>query len=158
MLYLEDYLESEYAAQTARQRRFWRVLLAKCVFLAGRAAPAVSLAVLTFFFSGSDRAASHGPPRQVHGNAGDGPAGAEYVNTPGHTELPLMHRQQLTNGSFQHDLSSNSFIQKELTSNRNICVLNTGVTVNPVTSCDFIGKKKLYYTELFIQAVKSVKQ
>lgn len=49
---------------------------------------------MVFSAPGSDRAASHGSPRQVYGNERDGPAGSEYVQqrsrqTAAHT--PRLH-------------------------------------------------------------------
>lgn len=72
MLYLEDYLESEFGVVPGGLRGFGGVISAKLVLFLGR-----TINVLVFS-SRSDRTASHGPPRQVYGNEGDGPSGSEY--------------------------------------------------------------------------------
>lgn len=64
-------------------------------------AAAVSLAMLICnacsSSPGSDRAASHGSPRQVYGNERDGPAGAEYVrHSAGNTAAKNTEKHKTT--------------------------------------------------------------
>lgn len=83
MLYLEDYLESECVRRGGGTA-------ARCGGEGGAAAPLPPAAADPLPpCARSDRAASHGSARQVHRDARDGPAGAEYVSpAPPRPALP----------------------------------------------------------------------